>query len=275
MNKQREITCVPIKPVPWGFLKEFTAARIALGRAGGSLPTQAMLDFRMAHAQARDAVHLAFAAEDISTQLTACGWQNVMVNSAAPDRQTFLQRPDLGRQLNAISRQTLATLPVASEGYDVVFIIADGLSPLAVHHHALALLKQILPVLKSSGWRIAPCVVASQARVALGDEIGVSLGALQVVMLIGERPGLSSPDSLGVYLTFDPRPGHKDSERNCLSNIRPAGMDYPLAAHKLFYLLRESRRRRISGVSLKEEAPPPAMLDLIQPAHINTIKPIP
>ncbi len=243
----------------WNFLKDFTDARIALGRAGGSLPTRAVLDFRMAHAQARDAVHLVFEAEDLSARLEARGWQTVRVTSAAPERRTFLQRPDLGRQLDEVSRQCLAALPGADVGYDVVFVIGDGLSPLAVHRHALPLLEHALPVLGAEGWHVAPFVVASQARVALGDEVGYSLGASMVVMLIGERPGLSSPDSLGVYLTFAPCSGRMDSERNCLSNIRPEGMDYPLATHKLLYLMRESRLRRVSGVLLKDEASPPGL----------------
>ena len=247
----------PIMQDSWSFLKDFTDARIALGRAGGSLPTQAVLDFRMAHARARDAVHLAFEAEDLSARLAARGWQTVRVASAAPDRRGFLQRPDLGRQLDEVSRQRLAALPGAAVGYDAVFVIGDGLSPLAVHRHALPLLEHVLPVLLGAeGWHVAPFVVASQARVALGDEVGFALNASLVVMLIGERPGLSSPDSLGVYLTFDPRPGRMDSERNCLSNIRPEGMDYPLATHKLYYLMRESRLRRVSGVLLKDEASP-------------------
>lgn len=244
---------------PLAFLKEFTDARIALGRAGGSLPTGAVLDFRMAHARARDAVHLAFEAEDLCVRLGTRDWSTVSVASAAPDRSTFLQRPDLGRQLDELSRQRLAALPGTGTGYDAVFVIGDGLSPLAVQRHVLPLLDLLMPVLRAEGWRIAPLVVAAQARVALGDEIGFILGASMAVMLIGERPGLSSPDSLGVYLTFDPRSGRMDSERNCLSNIRPEGMDYPLAAHKLLYLMREARRRRISGVLLKDDAPPAAL----------------
>jgi ethanolamine ammonia-lyase small subunit len=249
----------PIGHDPWGFLKDFTHARIALGRAGGSLPTRALLDFRLAHAQARDAVHLDFEAENSCAQFEARGWQTVRVASAAPDRRTYLQRPDLGRQLDEASGQRLAALPGATTRYDVVFVIGDGLSALAVHHHAMPLLEHVLPVLKADGWRAAPLVVATQARVALGDEVGSILGASMVVMLIGERPGLSSPDSLGVYLTFDPRSGRMDSERNCLSNIRPEGMAYPLAAHKLLYLMRQTRLRRVSGVLLKDEAPPPGL----------------
>jgi ethanolamine ammonia-lyase small subunit len=171
----------------------------------------------------------------------------------------ILQRPDLGRQLDALSKQSLAAIPGAAVGYDVAFVIGDGLSALAVHRHAAPLLENVLPVLEAEGWCIAPLVIASQARVALGDEVGYGLGARMIVMLIGERPGLSSPDSLCVYLTFDPRSGRMDSERNCLSNIRPAGMDYPFAAHKLLYLMRESRLRRLSGVQLKDAAPPQAL----------------
>lgn len=244
---------------PWDFLRRFTDARIALGHVGGSLPTRAVLDFRLAHAQARDAVHLPLDTEPLAEALAVTGLPVQQVASRAPDRAIYLQRPDLGRRLDTVDRQRLQDLnPTAGAtrpAYDLVFVIADGLSSLAVQHHSPALLDALLPGLRAAGWRLGPVVVASQARVAIGDEIGQTLGAACVAVLIGERPGLSSPDSLGVYLTYDPKPGRRDAERNCVSNIRPEGLSYAAAAHKLGYLLNEARRRKLTGVELKDEAP--------------------
>jgi ethanolamine ammonia-lyase small subunit len=229
-------------------LGDFTPARVGLGRAGHSLPTRALLDFQLAHAKARDAVHLALDVRSLAVELQQKEIPFVTLASAAPDRTTYLHRPDLGRKLNAESRQRLA--PLKSE-YDAVFVIADGLSALAVHRHAAALLSHILPKLN---WRIAPVAVVEQGRVAIGDEIGELLGAKLSVVLIGERPGLSSPDSLGVYLTWQPRPGRTDAERNCISNIRAEGLSYPAASQTLLFLMNESRRLKLSGVQLKEDA---------------------
>ena len=206
-------------------LRDFTPARVGLGRAGNSLPTRDLLDFQLAHARARDAVHAKL--EPASLLL-----EGVQVASAAPDRTTYLRRPDLGRKLNAASRAELAQ---ASGQFDAVFIVADGLSALAVHRHAKPLLESVLPRLQ--GWHLAPIVIAEQARVAIGDEIGQLLEARLAVVLIGERPGLSSPDSLGVYLTWDPRPGRTDAERKCISNIRTEGLSYQAAADQLVFLV--------------------------------------
>ena len=199
-------------------LRDFTPARVGLGRAGISLPSRDLLDFQLAHAKARDAVHAKL--EPASLLL-----EGVMVASAAPDRATYLRRPDLGRKLNEASRAKLAQ---ASGQFDAVFIVADGLSALAVHRHAKPLLDVVIPRLQ--GWRLAPIVIAEQARVAIGDEIGQLLQARWAIILIGERPGLSSHDSLGVYLTSDPRPGRTDAERKCISNIRIEGLSYQDAA---------------------------------------------
>lgn len=237
---------------PWDFLRRHTAARIALGRAGGSLPTRALLDFQLAHARARDAVQRDLDVEALVRQLDDLHGDVLQLNTAASDRQAFIQFPERGRTLSAQSSALLDTL-AREQPHDAVFVLADGLSAAALERHAPALLQAVLP--KLDGWRIAPLCIVRQGRVAIGDEVGAALDATLSVVLIGERPGLSSPDSLGAYLTWSPRPGRSNAQRNCLSNIRPEGMDYPLAAHKLAYLMQEARRRRLSGVDLKEDAP--------------------
>ncbi len=229
-------------------LRDYTPARVDLGRSGHSLPTRELLDFQLAHAQARDAVHLALDVNSLAVELNQKNIPSIALASAAPDRTTYLHRPDLGRQLNPDSRERLQEL---KSSYDAVFVIADGLSAPAVHRHATPLLEAILPKLD---WNIAPVTIVQQGRVAIGDEIGEILGAKLAVVLIGERPGLSSPDSLGIYLTWNPRPGRTDAERNCISNVRAEGLSYTLAAHKLLFLMNEARRLRLSGVPLKESA---------------------
>jgi ethanolamine ammonia-lyase small subunit len=229
-------------------LRDYTPARVDLGRSGHSLPTHELLNFQLAHAQARDAVHLPLDVTSLVVELNQKNIPSITLASAAHDRTTYLHRPDLGRQLNPDSRERLAKL---KSNYDAVFIIADGLSALAVHRHATPLLEATLPNLD---WNIAPVAIVQQGRVAVGDEIGEILGAKLSVVLIGERPGLSSPDSLGIYLTWNPRPGRTDAERNCISNVRAEGLSYTLAAHKLLFLMTESRRLKLSGVPLKESA---------------------
>lgn len=230
-------------------LRDFTLARVDLGRTGHSLPTRELLDFQLAHAKARDAVHLPLDVNSLAVELKQKNIPCVTLASEAADRATYLHRPDLGRRLNSESRVRLAG---QKSGYDAAFIIADGLSALAIHRHAVPLLELVLPQLD---WRIAPVAVVQQGRVAIGDEIGELLGAKLSVVLIGERPGLSSPDSLGIYLTWNPRRGRTDAERNCISNVRTEGLSYSLAAHKLLFLMNESRRLKLSGVRLKEGAP--------------------
>ncbi|MYM23668.1 ethanolamine ammonia-lyase subunit EutC [Duganella sp. FT135W] len=239
----------PVTVNPWQSLRRFTAARIALGRSGVSQPTTEQLAFQLDHARARDAVHLALDHEVLGETLTASGMQCVSVQSAARDRQVYLQRPDLGRRLDDASREKLAA--IAGPRYDLAFVVADGLSALAIEQNATPFLRSLMPRL--AGWRIAPITIVRQGRVAIGDEIGDLLGAQIVVVLIGERPGLSSPDSMGLYLTWAPRPGLSDADRNCISNVRSAGLTYEAAAFKLHYLLSESRRRQLSGVALKDE----------------------
>jgi ethanolamine ammonia-lyase small subunit len=241
----------PVVDDPWHGLRRFTAARIALGRAGDSLPTQALLDFGAAHAAARDAVHRSLDVARIKDQLGANAEPIVQVHSAAVDRPTYLRRPDLGRRLDGQSEAALAALRPATP-CDLLFVIADGLSAFAPERHAAALLEVVIPRLQ--GFSIAPIVIAEQARVALGDEIGAAWGAHFVAVLIGERPGLSSPDSLGIYLTYQPRRGRSDAERNCISNIRPEGLSYRSAAHKLEFLLQGARRLGATGVLLKDES---------------------
>ena len=246
----------PVDPQnPWLELRRLTPARIALGRTGTSLPTRAQLDFQFAHAQARDAVHLAFDHSEISAQLNERGRETLALQSAAPDRHTYLQRPDLGRKLSDESAQTLRDYASAHEGgIDLVIVVADGLSALAVHRHTLPFLTRLEEQMSGDGWSVAPVVLVEQGRVAIGDEIGQLLGAKMVVMLIGERPGLSSPDSLGLYFTYAPKVGLTDAYRNCISNVRLEGLSYGMAAHRLLYLMREACRRRLSGVNLKDEA---------------------
>jgi ethanolamine ammonia-lyase small subunit len=223
-------------------LRGSTRARVALGRAGDALPTSRLLELRAAHAAARDAVHSPLDVDALAAEL---GGSPVRVTSAASDRAEYLQRPDLGRRLAG------GTELEAGE-YDVVIVLADGLSPQAVHAHGAAMLRALTERL--DGWRIAPVVIATQARVALGDEIATGLGARSVVVLVGERPGMSSTDSLGIYYTYDARRGRRDSERNCLSNIRPPhGTGYEAAATTCAMLMAEAKRLGVSGVALKAD----------------------
>lgn len=237
---------------PWQSLRALTTARIALGRAGVSQPTRHHLAFQLAHAQARNAVHSALDINRMRQELQAAGHQTIELASAAGDRSTYLQRPDLGRTLDQQSSERLP--PRGRDTFDVAFVIADGLSALAVQCHAAALLSAVLARLDTSDWRIAPVTIVEHGRVAVSDEIGALLGANQSVILIGERPGLSSPDSLGIYLTYNPRIGNTDADRNCISNIHAAGLSYDEAARKLVYLMVEARRRKLSGVMLKDDS---------------------
>ncbi|HEU4458841.1 MAG TPA: ethanolamine ammonia-lyase subunit EutC [Methylibium sp.] len=240
---------LPVTPQGWRFLRRHTDARIALGRAGRSLPTTAQLDFAIAHAQARDAVHLAFDIDAIDAALKARGLETLRLRSAAPDRAAYLQRPDLGRRLDKASRAALAGRE--KREVDLAIVVADGLSALAIHRHALPLIEATLARL--DGWRLAPIALVEQGRVAIGDEIGEALGARCVAVLIGERPGLSSPDSLGIYLSWAPRVGLADSARNCISNVRAAGLAIDAAAGKLHQLLADARRLQLTGIGLKDE----------------------
>jgi ethanolamine ammonia-lyase small subunit len=237
---------------PWTALRRLTAARIGLARSGASLATAPLLDFRLAHARARDAVHAPLDEAQLTRDLAKLGLPVLTVASAAHDRQQYLMRPDLGRQLSTAATVVLA--PYAKDDCDVAFVISDGLSACAVQAHAAAVLADGLPALHAEGWRIAPLVVALRGRVALGDAIAIALQATSVVVLIGERPGLSAPDSMGAYVTWRPTPQTTDAERNCISNIRPAGLRYADTAAKLAHLLRAMRARQVSGVALKDDS---------------------
>jgi ethanolamine ammonia-lyase small subunit len=238
---------------PWDALRRFTNARIALGRAGSSLPTAPLLAFNLSHAQARDAVHQPLDTEALHGALHAAGFEALDVESAAPDRDHYLRRPDLGRKLSDASAVLLREYAgSAHEDFDVVFVVADGLSAYAAARHAVPFLERMRA--KLTGMRIGPVVVARQARVALGDGIGELLRGRMVVVLIGERPGLSSPDSLGVYMTYEPHVGRSDAERNCISNVRPDGLPYDPAAFKLHYLIRGALRLKLTGVGLKDDS---------------------
>lgn len=237
---------------PWLRFARHTPARIALGRTGASLPTQEVLRFALAHAQARDAVHTPFDADKVEEEVKSLGFTTLRVSSAAPARDVYLRRPDLGRRLSEDSRDRLAA--AAGAEVDLAIVVADGLSSAAIHAQTKPFLAAFRPWIAERGWSLAPVVIATQARVALGDEVGERLKARALVVLVGERPGLSSPDSLGLYLTFDPRTGRTDAERNCISNVRPDGLGYEAAAFKLAWHLREAFRRGISGVDLKDES---------------------
>ena len=244
-------------------LRAATPARIFLPSAGAAVATRANLDFSLAHARARDAVERPLDADALAEELRARDLNAVYVESAAADRRAYLARPDLGRRLKGASRQLLAEL---SGEFDIAFVVADGLSAGAVMAHAVPLLDAVLAMYHADCWKIGPVALVRQGRVAIGDEIGEILKARLVAVLIGERPGLSAPESLGVYLTFSPRIGRTDAERNCLSNIHTQGMSYAEAAQRLFFLSKQARQREVSGVKLKDEfeasaAPPQRLLD--------------
>ncbi len=260
MTREQPPQSAPPRPVPergetqdvWAGLRQHTVARIGLARCGASLATRPLLDLRLAHARARDAVHEQLDEARLLADLAELGLPVLSVASLAQDRQHYLMRPDLGRLLAADAKAVLA--PHGNRDHDVAFVVADGLSARAVQTHARPLLAAALPALRAEGWRIAPLVVARQGRVAIGDPIAAELRAAIVTVLIGERPGLSAPDSMGAYLTWRPGPDTTDADRNCISNIRPEGVGYADAAFKLLHLLRAMRSRRMSGVRLKDDS---------------------
>lgn len=237
-------------PARWTDLRRFTPARVALGRAGNGLPTAAHLEFQAAHAAARDAVNAALDVAALRNELIAADLRSIAVRSQAPDRRTYLLRPDLGRRLS--DRAAIPSLPGA-----MLFVVCDGLSAIAVQRHAAALLRRMAPAFGDA----APVVIVEQGRVAIGDDIGEAMGAEAVAVLIGERPGLTAADSLGVYLTWQPRRGRTDAERNCISNIRPQGLPPEAAATKLLWLIDAMRRLRLSGIGLKDEQPTTPVID--------------
>jgi ethanolamine ammonia-lyase small subunit len=289
-------------PDPWSHLRPTTPARIALGRAGGSLPTAQWLDFAKDHALARDAVHASFDTAQLTAELrplletaatpstpaatagdslpsdpatrVAAGLradaQILHLATRATNRREYLLRPDWGRQLDAASAQQLVGVP---SGYDLALIVSDGLSAFAAHRQIVPLLTHLLPLLRETGWKLAPLLIVPFARVAVQDDIGERLRARAALILLGERPGLLSPDSLGAYLVWGPRRGRTDADRNCVSNIRPEGLPHAIAARTLARLLNEARRGEFSGVLLKDEGDP-AVLEA-PPAALTSTPPVP
>jgi ethanolamine ammonia-lyase small subunit len=245
------MSSLPVPPDPWADLRRHTPARIGLGRSGVALPTDEVLRLAAAHAQARDAVHVALDGTALEGQLHIDGWRCVTVASRAASREEYLRRPDLGRRLAPADAMRLNDL--AAGDLDLVIVMGDGLSALAVQRHAPPLLAALRAAFGDT-LALAPLVIATQARVALADEIGALLQARVALILLGERPGLSSPDSLGAYLTHAPAIGRADAERNCVSNIRPEGLPPARAAQRIAWLVREALRRRISGVALKDDS---------------------
>ena len=242
-----------IKKDVWQPLKQHTDARIALGRTGNSIPTKELLHFGMSHALAKDAIYKELDICNIQNNLKEQHFSSILVQSKAKDKKEFLINPNLGRQLNKESIELLLQSNV--EKGNIAIIFADGLSSAAINLNATPLLFEIVNALKGSEFNLSPIIIAKHARVALSDEIGETLKSDASIMLIGERPGLSSPDSLGVYLTWNPKKGRNDSERNCISNVRPQGLSYQQAAFKTIWLLKEAKKLNMSGVHLKDESP--------------------
>ncbi|MCX5468545.1 ethanolamine ammonia-lyase subunit EutC [Acinetobacter nematophilus] len=247
---------------PWHKLKQYTDARIAMGRVGCSIPTQALLNFQLSHAQAKDAVFHQLNVEDMQRKLTDLKFPSLVVKSKALNKEIYLKRPDYGRQLSQQS-QTQLTEYVADhpQPYDVCIVAGDGLSARAIEENAIAYINALREHILAEGWTLAPIVIATGSRVALGDEVAQTFNAAMLIMLIGERPGLSSPDSMGVYYTWKARKGCLDSSRNCISNVRPAGLSIQIATQRLMALMRNSFRLQRSGVDLKD--------DHVVPLHSN------
>lgn len=244
---------------PWERLNAFTDARIGLGRAGVSLPTNKLLAFQLAHAQAQDAVHTPLDVDALASELTEAlevSETPIRLHSHAQDRAMYLQRPDYGRRLNNETREQLQQAAASQQRYDLAVVIVDGLSALAVQQNSAPFLSALYQLLDKDGadWQLAPLTIVEQGRVAIGDEVGALLNADAVLVMIGERPGLSSPDSLGLYMTWAPEPGLKDDRRNCISNVRPAGLQVEEAARRFFLLLKEARQLKVSGVKLKDRS---------------------
>lgn len=239
-----------MEPDPWHSLKTYTDARIALGHTGGTIPLKEVLQFKLAFAHAKDAVYSQLDWPKLSQILEELPLPYLKLHSRATSRSVYLQRPDWGRNLNEASVASLKEIPGTET--DIAIVLADGLSATAINQHALPLLQRLLPRLQKANYRVAPIAVVEQGRVAIGDEIGHLLGSKLVIVLIGERPGLSAPYSMGAYLTYAPQTGLTDERRNCISNIRPEGLAYELACQKLFYLIQTSLRLQLSGVELKD-----------------------
>ena len=241
-----------MQPDAWQFLQNYTPARIARGRTWHSIPTSELLKFQADHAQARDAVYSELDIVALNNSVTqAFDLQILNLKSEVKNRPQYLQRPDLGRTLSEASRKELMSINISES--DICFVIADGLSAEAINQNALLILENLIPKLTSINWKIAPICIIEQGRVAIADEIGFLLKSDIVIVLIGERPGLTSPNSMGAYITFRPHVGMTDESRNCVSNIRPEGMHFQMASDKILYLLTEMKSKKLSGVNLKDE----------------------
>ncbi len=260
-----------IRPDPWSELRAYTSARIALGRAGSSLPTRELLSFQADHARAIDAVYTEFDRESTADALKREGIASVGLETRADSRAVYLQRPDLGRRLNDASRERLASAVVSKP--DVLIAIVDGLSAEAVHRHATEVATRLIQRLRDAGHSVGPVPLVRYGRVALQDEMGEIAGARVVVSLIGERPGLGTPDSLGAYLVYGPRMGNTDANRNCVSNIRPEGLAYDAAVDTITWLVTEALRRKVSGVELKDDRKPVVARDSGGVGDRPTLKP--
>ncbi len=254
-----------LEPDCWSDLKKYTDARIALGRTGASLPTDEILKFGLSHARAKDTIHMPFDREALKNKFEQIGQECLYVSSAAPNRSIFLTRPDLGRKLSDSSRQYLEDFQYP--GADIALVVGDGLSSKAVHNQVFPLVSNLLPYISELGLSMSPLVLAEQSRVALGDEIGALLRAKLVAILIGERPGLSSPDSLGVYITWNPYVGRLESDRNCISNIRPEGLSFEKAAFKMAWIIENAFRMQQTGIHLKDMSDNPDSHKLIKPRY--------
>lgn len=244
MKKQQIEKLEPLRS-----LKQFTPARIGLGRVGSGIPLKAFQEFKLAHAHARDAVYSELDVDGLTEKLKQFELPILHLHSAAAYRAQYLQRPDLGRKLNEQSAEEIKDY---GSPCDVAVIIADGLSATAVNDNTVPLLKLLLPVLRSEKLRLSSLVLVKQGRVAIADEIAHALGAKLSLILIGERPGLSAADSVGAYITYAPKPGLTDESRNCISNIRPQGLSSAAAAKKIFYIIHEAFKRKLTGVNLKD-----------------------
>ncbi len=263
----------PVIDNPWASLRRYTDARIGLGRAGVSVPTKHLLEFQLAHARAQDAVHKPLDVAALTERLIAQPWRPangpINLQSRAEDRTQYLQRPDYGRRLADSSSNLLRDYRSAtSNPYDLAIVIVDGLSALAIEANAIPFLESLIPALNNGPepWLLSPLCIVEQGRVAIGDVIGELLHARCVLVLIGERPGLSSPDSMGLYMTWNPKLGRTDAQRNCISNIRTAGLTYQEASRRALYLLDEARTRKLSGVQLKDRSEN----DALEVANSNT-----
>lgn len=244
-----------LQPDNWARLRTFTGARIALGRAGASLPTRAHLDFQLAHARAKNAVRMPLDLDALEERLKKTGTATLRLDTLAANRDDYLQYPDRGRQLAPQSRALLRA-SVPDNSADIALVVADGLSSTAIERQTVPFLSAFLPLATGRGYSCSPVALVRQGRVAVADPVAETIGSRMAVILIGERPGLSSPDSMGIYFTFNPHRGCQDADRNCISNIHGQGLSCEQAAARLIYLVTEADRLGLSGIGLKDTSSP-------------------